>query len=120
MLAHAYLERQEGDAVSALGSAVATAARSAFSITHPDDLGRRYGARVAEDEGPDCWEFTTQETSNGVWLVTGTDHAGRTVRSRGHHLDDLLRKCRQWAREMAHHEEVPRRDGSASVGLPGA
>ena len=53
-----------------------------------------------EGDGPEGWHFEVEETSNGVWRVTGTDRLGRSVQSRDTDHDALMRKCRAWAREM--------------------
>lgn len=47
----------------------------------------------AEDAG---WSFNVEETSAGVYLITGTDSSGHTVRLRGTDPEPLLTEARRW------------------------
>jgi hypothetical protein len=59
------------------------------------------GAVTRGDEGPADWTFEVEETSNGVWRVTGTDRLGHSVQSSGTEVDVLMRQCQTWAQEIA-------------------
>jgi hypothetical protein len=62
---------------------------------------RPYPRCVDDAEGDlDGWTFWVEETSAGVYLVRGTDQAGRTVQSHGDDEEALMAKCRAWAADL--------------------
>jgi hypothetical protein len=53
------------------------------------------------------WYFRTEETSNGAWLVEGSDVWGRKVARSGGDPDALLDACVADAAKIAGREEPP-------------
>jgi len=49
----------------------------------------------------DGWFFRQRETSNGAYLVEGTDLWGRTVSRQGGDPDDLLSQCAADAKRIS-------------------
>lgn len=62
--------------------------------------GSPYPSLVTDDPDLAGWTFEVEETSAGVYLVRGTDRAGRTVQRHGTDEDALLAKCREWAIDL--------------------
>ena len=59
----------------------------------------------AKDNVLQDWSFHVEEVSVGVYLVTGTDRAGRKVEKKGIDPDSLVAECKQDAAEMLLRDE---------------
>ena len=46
------------------------------------------------------WYFRSTETSNGAWLVEGSDVWGRQVRRSGGDPEELLAECVEYAKNI--------------------
>jgi len=66
---------------------------------------RKDRAQVAREypitERVEGWFFRQRETSNGAFLVEGTDLWGRTVSRQGSNPDELLSQCAEDAERIS-------------------